>query len=227
MLLETDILYEDNHIIIINKAANIPVQGDITGDLCLLDIVKEYIKIKYNKPGAVFLGLVHRIDRPISGIVLLAKTSKALTRLNEMFKTRNINKTYWAIVKNEVPAVKMLLCNYLKKNSTQNKSYIVKENTAGAAKAVLEYSLISKSDKYYLLEIILHTGRHHQIRAQLANIGCPIKGDIKYGFDRPNKDGSICLHSRKIEFIHPVTNKNISIIAAPPSNEALWKCFNI
>lgn len=211
-----EVVYEDNHLIIVIKKAGEIVQGDKTGDKPLGEIVKEYLKQKYNKPGEVFLGVVHRLDRPVSGLVIFARTSKALTRLTNMFKSREINKTYWAIVKNKPAKERDFLTDYLKKNEAQNKSYVVNPETPEANKAELEYVIIKKSDNYYLLEVKLYTGRHHQIRVQLANIGCPIKGDLKYGFARSNRDGSICLHSRKLEFVHPVSLAKIEVVGSTP-----------
>lgn len=227
MLTENQILFEDNHIIIINKKAGQLVQGDKTGDISLLDEVKSYIKQKYSKPGNVFAGLVHRIDRPTSGIVIFAKTSKALTRLTEMIKKREIKKTYWAVVKkNEIPETQRLV-HYLKKNEKNNKAIIFNTSSAqsGSKEAILTYKIIKKSDNYLLLEIDLETGRHHQIRAQLSAIKCPIKGDLKYGADRSNSDGSIHLLARKIEFIHPIKKENIVLEAPVPENDNLWKSF--
>ncbi|QII72733.1 RluA family pseudouridine synthase [Apibacter sp. B2966] len=227
MLTENQILFEDNHIIIINKKAGQLVQGDKTGDISLLDEVKSYIKQKYSKPGNVFAGLVHRIDRPTSGIVIFAKTSKALTRLTEMIKKREIKKTYWAVVKkNEIPETQRLV-HYLKKNEKNNKAIIFNTSSAqsGSKEAILTYKIIKKSDHYLLLEIDLETGRHHQIRAQLSAIKCPIKGDLKYGADRSNSDGSIHLLARKIEFIHPIKKENIVLEAPVPENDNLWKSF--
>ena len=219
-----EILYEDNHIIAVNKEVSDIVQGDKTGDEPLADKVKAYIKEKYNKPGAVFLGVVHRIDRPTSGVVLFARTSKALARLNEMIAKRQIIKTYWAIVKNR-PAVKSgTLEHYLLRDTTMNKSIAYDGEVPGSQKATLSYKVAAKSGIYYYLEIDLQTGRHHQIRAQLAKIGCPIKGDVKYGFDRANSDGGINLHARKIEFIHPVTKNPVAIVAPPPKG-AFWDDF--
>ena len=227
MLTENQILFEDNHIIIINKKAGQLVQGDKTGDISLLDEVKSYIKLKYSKPGNVFAGLVHRIDRPTSGIVIFAKTSKALTRLTEMIKKREIKKTYWAVVKkNEIPETQRLV-HYLKKNEKNNKAIIFNSSSAqsGSKEAILTYKIIKKSDHYLLLEIDLETGRHHQIRAQLSAIKCPIKGDLKYGADRSNSDGSIHLLARKIEFIHPIKKEKIVLEAPVPENDNLWKSF--
>ena len=224
------ILYEDNHIIAVSKTCHEIVQGDKTGDRPLSEIVKAYIKEKYNKPGEVFLGVPHRLDRPTTGVVLFARTSKALARLNEMFKSHEkITKTYWAIIprSNSVPIVNgnnevVRLDNYLLRNEKQNKSFVVKPGTKDAKHAVLSYKIIANSDRYTLLEINLETGRHHQIRCQLAAIGCPIKGDLKYGAKRSNPDGGISLHARKIEFIHPVSKQFISIIAPVPE-DGLWQ----
>jgi len=218
------ILYEDNHILVINKQVGDIVQGDKTGDKPLSEVVKEYLKDKYNKPGKVFLGVVHRLDRPTSGIVIFSKTSKALVRLNKMLREKTINKTYWAIIKNKPEKEIDTLVHYLKKNPKNNKSTAYKNETEGAKKAVLHYEIIKKLNTYYLLEIDLKTGRHHQIRAQLAAIGSPIKGDLKYGFPRSNKDASISLHARSIEFIHPVKKEIIKIVAPPPAN-GLWDMF--
>lgn len=215
------VLYEDNHLIIINKRVGDIVQGDKTEDTPLSEIVKQYIAEKYNKPGNVFLGVVHRLDRPTSGIVIFAKTSKALERLNKMLRDKAISKTYCAIVKNKPPKQNDTLINYLKKNPKNNKSTVYNKETDGAKKAVLHYKLIKELDNYFLLEIDLETGRHHQIRAQLSSIGCPIKGDLKYGFNRSNDDGGICLHARHIEFIHPVSKEKISIVADTP-NSPIW-----
>ncbi len=215
------ILFEDNHIIIVNKRAGDIVQGDKTGDTPLSDIVKEYIKDKYSKPGNVYLGVVHRLDRPTTGIVVFSKTSKALSRLNKLFADKNIHKTYWAIVKNKPKKDYDTLNHWLKKNPKNNKSTAFEKEIKGSKHAVLHYSLIKKLTNYFLLEINLETGRHHQIRAQLSKIGSPIKGDLKYGFDRSNKDASIHLHSRKLSFIHPVKNEPIEIVAPLPS-DAIW-----
>lgn len=218
------VLYEDNHIIIINKKSGDIVQGDKTGDKPLSDFVKDYIKETYNKPGDVFLGTVHRIDRPVSGIVVFAKTSKALTRLNELFQKKEITKTYWALVKNKPPQDQDTIEHYLLKNEIKNKSKAHTNQVKGSLHSVLDYKIIAQSDKYFLLEINPHTGRHHQIRAQLSAIGCPIKGDLKYGFDRSNPDASISLHARKISFMHPVKQELITI-TAPPPDDNLWNAF--
>lgn len=217
------VLYEDNHIIAVNKTCNEIVQGDKTGDTPLSEIVKAYIKEKYNKPGEVFLGVTHRLDRPTSGVVLFARTSKALTRLNEMFKSHEqIKKTYWAIVQGAPKVPEARLENWLVKNEAQNKSYIVKPHAKDAKQAVLNYRTLVRGENYTLLEVDLETGRHHQIRCQLAAIGCPIKGDLKYGAKRSNPDGGICLHARQIEFIHPVSKEPICI-TAPTPEDSLWQ----
>ncbi len=217
------VLYEDNHIIAVNKTCNEIVQGDKTGDTPLSEIVKAYIKDKYNKPGEVFLGVPHRLDRPTSGVVLFARTSKALTRLNEMFKSHEqIKKTYWAIVQGTPKLPQARLENWLVRNEPQNKSYIAKPGTKDAKQAILSYKTLVRGENYTLLEVNLETGRHHQIRCQLAAIGCPVKGDLKYGAKRSNHDGGICLHARKIEFIHPVSKQEICI-TAPVPNDSLWQ----
>lgn len=218
------VLYEDNHIIIVNKTCSEIVQGDKTGDKPLSEIVKEYLKEKYNKPGNVFCGVTHRLDRPVSGIVVFAKTSKALSRLNEMFKRKEIKKTYWAIVKNTPKASEGTLTYYLVKNEKQNKSYAYDTEKPNSKLAILHYKLITRSEKYNLLEIDLETGRHHQIRCELAKIGCPIKGDLKYGFERSNPDGGISLHARHISFIHPVSKELIEV-SAPLPDDRLWKAL--
>lgn len=215
------VLFEDNHIIIVNKRSGDITQGDKTGDKPLSDVVKEYIKEKYNKVGNVFLGVVHRLDRPTSGVIIFARTSKALERLNKMLRDKEIHKTYWAVVKNHPKKEKATLINYLKKNPKNNKSSVFQKEIDGSKKAILHYTILKKLDNYSLLEIDLETGRHHQIRAQLSNIGFPIKGDLKYGFNRSNKDGSIHLHARKIEFIHPVAKEKITV-TAPTPNEVIW-----
>lgn len=220
------VLYEDNHIIIVNKASGEIVQGDKTGDKPLSDIVKSYIKEKYNKPGEVFLGVVHRLDRPVSGVVVFAKTSKALGRLNEMFRLGKVHKTYHAIVCARPSENEALLTCYMTRNEKQNKSYCHTKEIPNSKKAVLDYKLLGSSDRYHLLEVNLHTGRHHQIRCQLASIGCVIKGDLKYGARRSNPDGSISLHARKVEFEHPVSHKLISVEAEYPESDALWKVFH-
>jgi len=215
------VIYEDNHIIVVNKRAGDIVQGDKTGDKPLSDVVKEYIKDKYNKPGNVYLGTVHRLDRPTTGLVIFSKTSKALPRLNKLFVSKDISKTYWAIVKNQPPKTQDTLINWLKKNPKNNKSTAYIKEVDGSKKAILHYKTLKKLDNYYLLEINLETGRHHQIRSQLSSIGCPIKGDLKYGFDRSNKDASIHLHARQITFTHPVSNEDLNI-TAPLPKDAIW-----
>ncbi|MCB0481342.1 MAG: RluA family pseudouridine synthase [Flavobacteriales bacterium] len=224
MITEEKVLYEDNHIIVINKAPKEIVQGDITGDVPLLEHVKEFLKEKYNKPGNVFVGLPHRLDRPTSGLVLFAKTSKALSRLNLMFRNKDMKKTYWAVVKEQPPSKKGTLKDYLLKHNEKNKSFVKKVEAEGAKYSELDYEIIAASDRYFLLKINPKTGRHHQIRAQLANMGCPIKGDLKYGFDRSNPDGSIHLHARRLEFIHPVSQEKMDIEALTP-DEPLWNAF--
>ena len=216
------VLYEDNHIIIVSKSAGEIVQGDKTGDTPLSETVKAYIKEKYAKPGAVFLGVVHRLDRPVSGVVLFARTSKALARLNEMFRTQAVQKTYWALVQNTPREPEATLTHYLVRNEKQNKSYAYDHERANAKKAVLDYKIIGHTDRYTLLEIHLHTGRHHQIRCQLAAIGCPIRGDLKYGAPRSNPDGSISLHARSIRFEHPVSHEEI-VVEAPLPDEGPWR----
>lgn len=220
---DVEVLYEDNHIIAINKKSSDIVQGDKTGDVPLNEIVKRFIKEKYNKPGEVFLGTIHRIDRPVSGVVIFAKTSKALERLNKMFKEKNVQKTYWAIVKNKPEKMEDKLIHYLKKNEKNNKSTPYNTEVSGSKKSELTYKVIHEYNNYYLLEIKPLTGRHHQIRVQLSAINCPIKGDLKYGFNRSNPDASISLHARKIDFIHPVSKNSISIIASPNTTDPLWK----
>lgn len=216
------VIYEDNHIIIVNKNSSEIVQGDKTGDKPLSETVKEYLKEKYNKPGNVFCGVTHRLDRPVSGIVVFAKTSKALSRLNTMFKDKDVKKTYWAIVCNRPPQTEGTLHNFLVRNEKQNKSYAYDREVPNSKEAILDYKLIASSDRYFLLEINLHTGRHHQIRCQLAKIGCPIKGDLKYGAPRSNPDGSISLHARQIEFVHPVSKTPVSVTAPVPEDK-LWQ----
>lgn len=218
------VIYEDNHIIVVSKTASEIVQGDKTGDTPLSELVKHYLKKKYNKPGNVFIGVTHRLDRPVSGLVVFAKTSKALARLNEMFKNGDVHKTYWAIVKNCPQETEATLEHYLVRNEKQNKSYAYDREKPGAKKAILHYKLIGHSENYFLLEVDLKTGRHHQIRCQLAKIGCPIKGDLKYGFPRSNPDGSICLHARRVSFIHPVSKELIELEAPLPEGN-LWNGF--
>jgi len=215
------VLYEDNHLIAINKRPGDIVQGDKTGDMPLSEVVKKYLKKKYKKPGNVYLGVAHRLDRPTSGIVVFAKTSKALPRLNKLFAEKAAKKTYWAIVKNLPQKKESTLIHWLKRNTKQNKSYGYSKEVPDSKKAILTYCLLKELKRYYLLEIDLQTGRHHQIRAQLAAIGSPIKGDLKYGFDRSNKDGSIHLHAREISFVHPVKKEPLEIFAKPP-NDPIW-----
>ena len=216
-----NIIYEDNHLIIINKAPGELSQSDITKDISLVDDLKVYLKHKYQKKGNVYLGLVNRLDRPTSGLLIFSKTSKSLTRMNKIQKLRKIKKTYYAVTEKRPKNESDQLINYLKKNQSKNKSFVVNENDPKAKKAILKYRLIKKLKNYFLLEIILETGRHHQIRCQLSNIGCPIKGDVKYGAKRPNKDRSISLHSKKIEFTHPVSNKELTFTAEPPKSN-IW-----
>ena len=216
------IIYEDNHLIAINKRSGDIIQSDITGDTPLSDHVKNYLKLKYEKSGKVFLGTIHRLDRPTSGVIIFAKTSKALNRMNKLFRDNNIKKSYLAIVENKPKKIKNKLINYLKKNSKQNKSYVVKKKEGKIS--IMEYELIKSLDNYFILKINLFTGRHHQIRAQLANINCYIKGDLKYGAKRSNNDGSICLHAHKINFQHPIKKVNLSITAETPKNKIWTLC---
>lgn len=217
-----DLIYEDNHLIVINKSVGDLVQGDKTGDEPLSEKVKKYIKHKYNKPGKVYLGVVHRLDRPTSGVLVFAKTSKALSRLNKQFSERETNKTYWAMLKNKPPKAIDRLVHYLKRNHKQNKSYAHLKPVPGAKKSILNYSLLKSLKNYHLLEIDLETGRHHQIRSQLSAIGCPIKGDLKYGAKRSNPDGGIHLHAKKLCFIHPVKKEEVCFEANLP-DDALWQ----
>ena len=219
----SQIIFEDNHLLVINKNAGQLVQGDKTGDESLLESIKNFIKIRDHKPGNVFLGLVHRIDRPTSGLVIYAKTSKALSRLTQMVKNREIKKTYWAVVAKEMIPQTQRLVHYLKKNEKNNKAIIFTKPTEGAKEAILTYNIIKTLDNYLLLEIDLETGRHHQIRAQLSKIGASIKGDLKYGSPRSNPDGGISLHARKLDFIHPVTKEHVEIVAPVPQNDAVWR----
>lgn len=217
-----DIVYEDNHIIVVNKHSGEIVQGDKTGDKPLVETVKEYLKEKYAKPGNVFLGIPHRLDRPVSGLVIFAKTSKALSRLSTMFRDGEVHKTYWAITKNTPVPSEGTLTNWLTRNEKQNKSYAYDHEVPNAKKAILKYKTLTRSQNYTLLEINLFTGRHHQIRCQLGHIGCPIKGDLKYGAQRSNADGSISLLSRYVDFIHPVSKEHISLTSPLPEDN-LWK----
>ena len=220
------VVYEDNHIIVVNKTASEIVQADKTGDTPLSETVKQYLKEKYQKPGNVFLGVTHRLDRPVSDLVVFAKTSKALTRLNEMFRTSEVKKTYWAVVKNAPKEPEGELVHFLVRNEKQNKSYAYDKEVPKSKKAILDYRLIGRSENYYLLEVDLKTGRHHQIRCQLAKMGCSIKGDLKYGSPRSNPDGSICLHARRIRFVHPVSKELIELEAPLPEGN-LWKGFEL
>ncbi len=220
-----EVIYEDNHLIAVNKNGHELVQGDKTGDASLADLLKTWLKEKYAKPGNVFVGVTHRLDRPVTGVVVFAKTSKALARMNELFRTGEIKKTYWAIVRNRPPAIEQELTHWLVRNEKQNKSYVcAPSQKPDARKAVLHYRLLAQSERYYLLEIDLKTGRHHQIRCQLAAIGCPIRGDLKYGAGRSNPDGSISLHARRVSFVHPVSKQPIDIVAPVP-DEPLWKAL--
>lgn len=218
------IVYEDNHIIVVNKTASEIVQGDKTGDEPLSERLKSYLKVKYNKPGNVFIGVTHRLDRPVSGLVVFAKTSKALSRLNAMFQTKEVKKTYWAIVTAAPPQEEGELMHYLVRNEKQNKSYAYDRERPESKRAILHYRLLANSERYWLLEVDLQTGRHHQIRCQLAKMGCPIKGDLKYGAPRSNPDASICLHARQIRFIHPVSKEMINLTAPLPDGN-LWAAF--
>lgn len=220
------VVYEDNHIVVVNKTSSEIVQGDKTSDTPLSEMVKQYLKEKYNKPGNVFIGVTHRLDRPVSGLVVFAKTSKALPRLNEMFRNGEVKKTYWAIVKECPKETEGELVHYLVRNEKQNKSYAYDKEVKNSKKAVLHYKLIGHSQNYYLLEVDLKTGRHHQIRCQLAKMGCPIKGDLKYGSPRSNPDGSICLHARTVQFVHPVSKEMIRLTAPVPEGN-LWNGFEI
>ena len=219
------ILHEDNHLIIINKRVGDIIQADKTGDKPLSEVVKEYLKIKYDKPGDVFLGVVHRLDRPTSGIVVFAKTSKALTRMNELFSSRETQKTYWSVVKNKPPSSSDKLVHYIKRNEKNNTSKAHIKEVPDSKMASLDYKIVQELSNYFCLEIHLQTGRHHQIRAQLAAIGCPIKGDLKYGFDRSNPDGGIHLHARKLSFTHPVSKEILTIIAPPPI-DSIWNAIS-
>ncbi len=219
-----EILYEDNHIIAVNKSSGEIVQGDKTGDKPLSEILKEYLKEKYQKPGNVFVGVVHRLDRPATGVVVFAKTSKALTRMNEIFRDRSVEKKYWIITAKMPDPPEGRLVHYMIRKESQNKSFVYDREQKDSQRCELEYSLLSKSDRYFFVEVFLHTGRHHQIRAQFAAIGCPVKGDLKYGSPRSNEDGSICLHARSVEFIHPVKQEMVKIVAPVP-NDKLWRAF--
>jgi len=219
------ILYEDNHILIVNKLPSEIVQGDKSGDIPLSEHARRYVALRYNKPGAAFLGVVHRLDRPVSGAVLFARTSKSLSRLNVMLRERRIQKTYWAVVKEPPPLESARLVHYLTRNEKQNKTYVSDNPRNDASEASLSYKLLASSDNYHLLEVDLHTGRHHQIRAQLAHIGCPIRGDLKYGYPRSNEGGFIHLHSVRVSFVHPVRKALLTITALPPQ-DAVWDYFS-
>jgi 23S rRNA pseudouridine1911/1915/1917 synthase len=219
-----EILYEDNHLIAVYKKSSDLAQGDKTGDPSLDTEVRKYIARKYNKPGDVYLGVVHRLDRPVSGVLLYTRTSKSLERLNEIFRTRQVKKVYYAIVKEQPPEEEATIKHFLKKNEKQNKSYVYDNEVKGSKEASLTYRIRGRSERYYLIEVELHTGRHHQIRAQLAKIGCPIKGDLKYGFPRSNEDGSISLFARSLEFIHPVKKEPVTITAHFPEGD-IWSHF--
>ena len=221
-----EVIYEDNHILIVNKQSGEIVQGDKTGDTPLVEIMKQYIKEAYAKPGNVFLGVVHRLDRPVSGLVIFARTSKALSRLGNMFRNGDVHKTYWALTKNTPEKTQGTLVHWLVRNEKQNKSYAYDREVPNSKRAELDYKVIAKSDNYTLIEVNLKTGRHHQIRCQLAKIGCPIKGDLKYGAKRSNPDGSISLCAHAVEFVHPVSKKMIRVVAPLP-NEPLWQSFNV
>ncbi|PQJ32782.1 RNA pseudouridine synthase [Nonlabens arenilitoris] len=226
MSINNRILFEDNHLIAVNKQSGDLVQGDKTGDVILPDIIKEYIAVKYDKPGAVFLGVTHRLDRPTSGVVVFARTSKALPRMNKLFANHETRKTYWAVVEGTTPKNQDRLIHHLVRNTKQNKSYAHDHAVPNSKEAILSYKVVQKLDRYTLLEIALETGRHHQIRAQLSKIGCVIKGDLKYGARRSNKDGSIHLHARQLEFIHPVKKEPVKIIAPVPDGDAIWKAVS-
>ena len=225
MITTSDILFEDNHLIAVNKPAGMLTQKDLTGDTCILDEVKTFLKEKYNKPGEAFIGCIHRLDRPVSGVILLAKTSKALERMNIQFREKQTQKKYYAIVKNKPPKEEDTLVHFLLKNSTKNMSKAHLKEIPHSKRAELDYKVVAKSDNFFLLEIILKTGRHHQIRAQLSAIGCPIKGDLKYGFPRSNDDGNISLHSFYLSFNHPVKNEMMTIISLPKGKDELWDYF--
>ncbi len=220
------ILFEDNHLIAINKEAGDLVQGDITGDITLPDVIKNYIAVTYDKPGAVYLGVTHRLDRPTSGVVVFTRTSKALTRMNKLFASHETQKIYWAVVEGQVVREKSTLTHYLLRNPKQNKSYAHEHEVPRSKKAVLHYKLLQRLDRYSLLEITLETGRHHQIRSQLSKIGHVIKGDLKYGAKRSNKDGSIHLHARSLSFIHPVRKEPVVITAPVPNQDPIWNVID-
>ncbi len=220
-----EIIYEDNHLVIVNKSPGEIVQGDKTGDVPLVEMVRQWLKEKYDKPGNVFCGVVHRLDRPVGGLVVFAKTSKALARMNDMFRNGEVHKTYWAIVRNCPPKESDTLTHYITSRQENNKSYASVKEIKGSKRAVLDYKLLASSDRYHLLEVNLHTGRKHQIRVQLAAIGCPIKGDLKYGDKRSNPDGSISLQAHSIEFVHPVSKELVSVTAPMPDSDNVWKAM--
>lgn len=221
-----DVIYEDNHLLAVNKKPGTLVQGDKTGDLPLSELAKDFLKEKYQKPGEVYIGVPHRLDRPTSGLVLLCKTSKSLPRMNKLFESKDIKKVYYAVVKNKPEQETATLIHYLRRDQKKNKSFAHEKEINNSKKAELSYKILKRLDNYYLLEITPKTGRHHQIRAQLAAIGCPIKGDLKYGFDRSNKDASIHLHARSLEFIHPVKKEPVKIVAPCPEDDPIWKACN-
>ena len=223
---ESQIVFEDNHFIAVNKKSGQIVQGDKTGDVPLSELLKDFLKIKYNKPGNVFCGVIHRLDRPVTGLVLFAKTSKGLSRMNELFRDRKTEKIYLAVVKNRPQQQKALLVHYLKKNEKQNKSYASLQPVPGALECKLEYQVLGSSENYCLLQVNPLSGRHHQIRAQLSAMGCPIRGDLKYGYDRSNPDGSIHLHAWKLNFRHPVSDNVLNLTAQPP-DEKIWNLFDL
>ena len=223
--MDLQVIYEDNHLIAVNKTSHDLVQGDSTGDVSLDRRIKEYLKEKYHKPGEVFLGVVHRLDRPVSGVVIFARTSKALSRLTVMFRGGRVSKTYWAIVRDRPPRESDRLQHHLVRHARLNKSYSHDHPRGNSKPAALSYRIIGFSDRYFLLEVDLETGRHHQIRSQLSAIGCPVKGDLKYGFPRSNPDGGISLHARKLSFTHPVSKMQVEIVADPPHSEKLWESF--
>jgi 23S rRNA pseudouridine1911/1915/1917 synthase len=223
--LQADILYEDNHLIAVNKRPGDIVQGDKSGDVALLDVVREYIRVKYNKPGEAYAGLIHRLDRPVSGVVLFARTSKSLARMNKLIRERSIEKTYWAITQQLPDPPLDRLQHWMVKDEAKNKSFVIRSSRPGAKEAILDYRLLGVGERYAFVEVLLHSGRHHQIRVQLSHIGCPIKGDLKYGAERSNPDGSLSLHARSLKFIHPVHQNEMHIIAPPPEDR-LWKAFS-
>lgn len=224
--MELEVLFEDNHLIAVNKRSGDIVQGDKTGDEPMSEVVKRYLKDKYNKPGNVFCGVIHRLDRPTTGIVLFARTSKALARMNEQFRDKQVQKTYWAVTKNRPKEPNARLSHWLKKNQQKNKSFASATETRDSKHAVLSYQLMASSDNYHLLQVLPETGRHHQIRVQLSTIGCAIKGDLKYGFARSNKDASIHLHARKLKFVHPVTKETMAVTAPTPAHDPVWQALS-